>query len=62
MSAVLDSSSSVKPTSVLHPLTSLQPTEILRAREILVLHNGGKDIAWKIIALKEPNKAKVVTY
>jgi len=58
----MDASSSVKPTQMIHPLASLKPDEILRARDIVANHNAGRDILWKIIALKEPPKAQVVTY
>jgi Cu2+-containing amine oxidase len=60
MAAVMDAASSLKPTRMVHPLASLRPEEIIRAREIVAKHNAGRDILWKIIALKEPPKAQVV--
>jgi Cu2+-containing amine oxidase len=61
MAAVMDAPSSIKPTKLIHPLASLQPEEIIRARDIVAQHNSGRDILWKIIAVKEPPKAQVVT-
>lgn len=61
MAAVMDAASSIKPTKLIHPLASLQPEEVIRARDIVAQHNSGRDILWKIIAVKEPPKAQVVT-
>ena len=56
----MSATSSVKPITMVHPLASLQPEEITRARDIVTQHNAGKDILWKIIALKEPPKDRVI--
>jgi Cu2+-containing amine oxidase len=61
MATVMNTTSSIKPTKLIHPLASLQPEEITRARDIVIQHNSGRDILWKIIAVKEPPKAQVVT-
>ena len=45
-----------------HPLASLRPEEVTRAKDIVAQHNAGQSILWKIIAVKEPNKAQVVEY
>ena len=62
MATVLSATESVTPMTILHPLASLRPDEVTRARDIVALHNAGKDIVWKIIAVKEPNKEAVVKY
>lgn len=62
MATVIDATTSAKPVSVVHPLASLRPEEIIRARDIVAQHNAGRDILWKIISLKEPPKAQVVAY
>jgi Cu2+-containing amine oxidase len=61
MATVMNTTSSIKPTKPIHPLASLQPEEVTRARDIIVQHNSGRDILWKIIAVKEPPKSQVVT-
>ena len=50
-----------KPIAMIHPLASLRPEEITRARDIVLRHNAGRPILWKIIAVKEPPKAQVVS-
>jgi Cu2+-containing amine oxidase len=60
--ATMNTPLSVKPTTILHPLASLQPDEVIRARDIVSQYNAGKDILWKIISVKEPPKAQVITY
>lgn len=60
MATVLGATSSVKPITVVHPLASLRPEEVTRARDIVSQHNVGRQILWKIIALKEPPKAQVI--
>jgi Cu2+-containing amine oxidase len=62
MATMLDAISSIKPLPMIHPLASLQPEEIIRARDIITQRNPGRQILWKIIAVKEPPKAQVVTY
>jgi hypothetical protein len=62
MATMMNTPLSVKPTTILHPLASLQPDEVTRARDIVSQYNAGKDILWKIISVKEPPKAQVVTY
>jgi Cu2+-containing amine oxidase len=62
MTTVLSAADNVTPMTLLHPLASLQPEEVTRARDIITQHNGGKTILWKIIAVKEPNKEAVVKY
>jgi Cu2+-containing amine oxidase len=61
MATMLNSTSVIKPIAQVHPLASLRPEEITRARDIVAQHNGGRDITWKIISVKEPNKAQVVS-
>jgi Cu2+-containing amine oxidase len=56
----LRATSSAKPTTMLHPLASLRSEEVTRARDIVARYNAGKQILWKIIAVKEPPKAQVV--
>lgn len=60
MTTALSAASTVKPITVLHPLASLRPEEVTSARDIVIQHNPGKDILWKVIALKEPPKDQVV--
>ena len=55
-------SPAVQPISLVHPLASLQPDEIIRARDILVKHNSPNEIRFKVIAVKEPPKEQVVRY
>jgi len=63
MTTVLSATESViTPMTVVHPLASLRPQEVTRARDIVALHNAGKDILWKIITVKEPNKEAVVKF
>jgi Cu2+-containing amine oxidase len=62
MASVIVSTSAVKAVSVVHPLASLRPEEVTAARDIVAQHNTGKEIVWKIIAVKEPCKALVVEY
>jgi Cu2+-containing amine oxidase len=61
MAAMLNPTTSIKPIAQVHPLASLGPEEITRARDIVAQYNAGKDITWKIISVKEPNKAQVVS-
>ena len=60
MATVLSSASTIKPITEVHPLASLRPEEVTRARDIVVQYNPGKDILWKVISLKEPPKDQVV--
>lgn len=60
MATVMSATSSVKPITMIHPLASLQPEEVTRARDIVAEYNAGRDILWKIIALKEPSKDQVI--
>jgi Cu2+-containing amine oxidase len=60
MATVLNATSSVTPITLVHPLASLRPEEVIRARDIVRQHNAGRQIAWKIIAVKEPPKDQVV--
>lgn len=60
MATVLSATSSVKPITLVHPLASLRPEEVTRARDIVTQHNANKQILWKIIAVKEPPKDQVV--
>jgi Cu2+-containing amine oxidase len=60
MPIVVSASSSVRPIDMVHPLASLRPEEVIRARDIVAQYNAGKAILWKIIALKEPPKEQVI--
>ena len=62
MTTIMNPASSIKPTPIVHPLSSLQPEEVLRARNLVAAYNNNKPILWKVIAVKEPNKAEVVAY
>jgi len=55
-------SSTVTSISLVHPLASLQPDEIIRAREIVLKYNAPNEIRFKVIAVKEPPKEQVVRY
>jgi Cu2+-containing amine oxidase len=57
---VSNANSSLKLLEIVHPLASLRPEEVICARDIVARHNAGKQILWKIIAIKEPLKAQVV--
>jgi len=61
MATMLSPTATIKPIAQVHPLASLRPEEISRARDIVAQYNAGRDITWKIIAVKEPNKAQVVS-
>jgi Cu2+-containing amine oxidase len=56
----MGATSSAKSIKRVHPLASLQPEEVTRARNIVAQHNAGEDILWKVIALKEPPKDRVI--
>ena len=60
MATMMNTAATIKPIAQIHPFASLQPEEITRARDIVAQYNAGRDITWKIIAVKEPNKAQVV--
>jgi Cu2+-containing amine oxidase len=62
MATVLSATDNITPVTILHPLASLQPEEVTRARDLVTKHNGDKKILWKIISVKEPNKEAVVKY
>ena len=62
MATSLSADSTVKPIMIVHPLASLRPEEVTRARDIVAQYNPGRPILWKIIALKEPPKAQVIEY
>jgi Cu2+-containing amine oxidase len=62
MATALNATDYVTPVTIVHPLASIRPDEVTRAREIVAQHNVGKHILWKIIAVKEPNKEAVVKY
>lgn len=57
---MLSTSPALQTVSMIHPLTSLRPEEIVLARDIVAHYNSGKQILWRIIAVKEPPKAQVV--